>query len=274
MKGMEIPKITAGGVKIPQLGLGLWKVTKEYDLRKSVINALTLGYRHFDTAQAYGNEAFLGDVLHESDVPRKELFITSKLARANMGWDHAMQSFEQTLKDLQTDYVDLFLVHFPVTEHRRPAWHHMQEIAKSGKAKAIGVSNYTITHLEELWRESEIKPVVNQVEVHVFLQQPELLEYCSSRGIVVEAYSPLAHGYGHTDPLLKKLAAKHNKTPQQIMLRWCVQQGLVVIPKSVHPDYIKQNAAIFDFELENAEIVQLGSLNEGIRTCVDPTHIP
>lgn len=271
---MEIPKITAGNVQVPQIGLGLWKITKEYDLRKSVINALAAGYRHFDTAQAYDNEAFLGEALHESDIARKDLFISTKLSRKQMTWDRVIPSFKQSLKDLQTDYVDLFMVHFPVTEHRRPAWRQVEVIAQSGKARAVGVSNYTIRHLEELWKETDIKPVLNQVELHVFLQQPELLEYCRSRNIAVTAYSPLAHGYGHKDPLLVKLAEKHGKTVQQIMLRWCIQQGLIVIPKSVHPEYIKQNADIFSFELANTEMVQLGALNRGIRTCIDPTHVP
>lgn len=272
--GMEIPKISAGEVQIPQVGLGLWRIKKEYDLRKAVINALQIGYRHFDTAQIYGNEAFLGEVLHEADVPRKDLFITTKLWGDNMKWDYVIPSFKESLHNLQMDYVDLFLVHHPVTERRRSAWRLMEEIRKSGKAKAIGVSNYTIRHLEELLRECDITPAVNQVEIHVYLQQPELIDYCRQKGIVVQAYSPLAHGYGHKDPLLAKLAQKYKKTSQQIMLRWCVQQGLVVIPKSIHPEYIKQNIEIFDFALENAEIVQLASLNKGVRTGPDPTHIP
>ncbi len=205
---MAIPYVAAGSIQIPQVGLGLWKITKEYDLRKAVVHALQAGYRHFDTAQVYGNEAYLGDVLRETDMPRTELFITTKLANDNQAWDDVIPSFKQSLKNLQTDYVDLFLVHFPVSESRRPAWRQMEAIARSGKAKAIGVSNYTIRHLDELLREADIKPAVNQVELHVYLQQPELLEYCRMHGIAVEAYSPLAHGFVLQNPVLQALAGK------------------------------------------------------------------
>ena len=274
LKQSTIPGIGLGQMTIPQVGLGLWQIKKEYDLRKAVLAALQAGYRHFDTAQVYGNEAFLGDVLRESDVPRSELFITTKLANDNQSWDAVVPSFTESLKNLQTDYVDLYLVHFPVTQSRRPAWRQMEAIARSGKAKAIGVSNYTVAHLDELLREADIRPVVNQVELHVYLQQPELVAYCQKHGIVIEAYSPLAHGYGIKHPTLQSIGAAYDKTPAQVMLRWCVQQGMVVLPKSVHPEYIQQNRDIFDFTLSEDDLGAIADLDKDLRTCWDPTHIP
>ncbi len=206
-------------------------------------------------------------------MPRDEVFITTKIWNENLYWDDVMPSFEQSLANLQTDYVDLLLIHFPVTEVRRPAWRKMEEIARSGRAKAIGVSNYTIPHLEELLQESSIKPVVNQIELHVYLQQPELVKFCQAHDIVVEAYSPLAHGYGIDNPVLKTIGDKYGKSAAQIMIRWCIEQGLVVLPKSVHPARITENLAVFDFKLDADDMVKLAALESGYRTCWDPTHV-
>src|SRR3990167_5144211 len=244
---MNVPNIKLNnGKKIPQVGLGLWLNQNKDECKKSVKEALEAGYRHFDTAQIYENEEFVGEALKESGVDRKELFITTKIWNDNLWWEGFDESFDESLKKLQTDYVDLLLIHFPVTEDRRPAWHKMEEKFKAGKAKSIGVSNYTVTHLEELLRECTVKPAVNQVELHVFLQQPELVQYCRDNGIVVEAYSPLAHGYGINDPVLAQIAKKHDKTSAQIMIRWCIELGLIPLPKSTHPERIQQNFEVFD----------------------------
>ncbi len=190
----------------------------------------------------------------KNNIAREELFITTKIWNGNQPVKKLVPSFEESLKKLQTDYVDLLLLHFPVTETRRPAWKKMEEIYASGRAKAIGVSNYTVRHLEELLGECEVKPAVNQVELHVFLQQPELVAFCKKHDIVVEAYSPLAHGHGLNDKTLQALAAKHGKSTAQIMLRWCIQVGAVPLPKSTHAERIQENISVFDFELDASDM--------------------
>lgn len=272
---MIVPRIAlTSGTSIPQIGLGTWLNKGEEECREAVTSAVQAGYRHFDTAQIYENEQFVGSALAESKLPREELFITTKIWNDNLWWEGFDESFEESLRKLQTDYVDLLLIHFPVTEERRPAWHKMEEKNKAGKAKAIGVSNYTIRHLEELLRESTIKPTVNQVELHVFLQQPELVQYCKDNDIVVEAYSPLAHGYGLDNSVIAAIAKKHNKTPAQILIRWCIEVGAVPLPKSTHPDRIRQNFEVFDFAFDAADLEQIKTLDRGFRTCWDPTHTP
>ncbi len=269
MKGIKLNN----GTTIPPIGFGTWRIKDETECVNAVTTALQVGYRHVDTAQIYGNESFVGKALKKSDVPRDEVFVTTKIWNDNMWWTDLVDSFEQSLKNLQTDYVDLLLMHFPVTELRRPAWRLMEQIAQSGKAKAIGVSNYTIAHLEELLRESSIKPAVNQVELHVYLQQPELVDFCKKHKIVVEAYSPLAHGYGIDHITLRKIGKKHGKTPAQIMLRWTVERGTLPLPKSVHSDRIAENFAIFDFALDKADMEELAKLEQDYRTAWDPTHV-
>ena len=272
---MEIPKISLNnGTSIPQLGLGTWLNSKEKECVDSVKAAVEVGYRHFDTAQIYENEQYVGSALNESEISREELFITTKIWNDNLWWEGFDESFKESLKKLQTDYVDLLLIHFPVTEERRPAWHKMEETYKAGKAKAIGVSNYTVRHLEELLKEATIKPVVDQVELHVLLQQPDLVKYCKDNDIVIEAYSPLAHGYALDNPVIAEIAKKHGKNPAQILIRWCIEQGAVPLPKSIHPDRIRENFEVFDFALDNADLEQIKSLNRGFRTCWDPTHTP
>jgi len=177
------------------------------------------------------------------------------------------------LEKLQTDYVDLLLLHFPVSKLRNKAWTKLEELNRSGKAKSIGVSNYTIRHLQKLLAECDIVPAVNQVELHVFLQQPELLKYCRDKGIIVEAYSPLVHGHRMDDLTLLRIAAKHKKTAAQIMLRWCVEQDLVVLPKSSNPDRLKQNIDIFDFKLDGGDMAGIAKLNDNYRTSWDPTRV-
>jgi diketogulonate reductase-like aldo/keto reductase len=260
------------GREIPQVGLGLWLNKDEQACRDSIKWALEAGYRHFDSAQAYDNEQFLGEAVKTSGIARKELFITTKIKTDNMGLD-LIDSFDESLKKLQMDYVDLLLLHFPVTTNRRPAWYRMEEIFNAGKAKTIGVSNYTVAHLEELLRESKIKPAVNQVELHVYLQQPELLEYCRKNNIVIEAYSPLAHGRRMEDLVLAGLAKKHGKSIAQIMIRWCIEVGTVPLPKSAHKERIEENLEVFDFSLDKQDMAKLAKLDEDFRTCWDPTHV-
>ena len=263
----------SNGVQMPAIGLGLWRVTDEKELINAVKAAHEVGYTHFDSAQIYGNEAMLGRAWKQLGVDRSSLFITTKLWNDNQDLDNIGESFDQSLKDLQTDYVDLFLIHFPVTETRHAAWRiGMQDIYKSGRAKAIGVSNYTIKHLEEM-KAWGLLPTVNQVELHVYLQQLELLKYCADHGIVVEAYSPLAHGQGLDNDVLESIARKHNKSVAQIMIRWCIEVGTVPLPKSVHPDRIRENFDVFDFALDVDDMQQITELDQNLRTCWDPTNI-
>lgn len=267
------PVTLNNGTRMPNIGLGLWQVKDEQECISAVQEGLRVGYRHLDTAQIYGNETFVGKAWKASSVPREELFITTKIWNENQFWDDLPRSFDDSLRNLQTDYVDLLLLHFPVTETRRPAWRQMEKLAQSGRAKAIGVSNYTVRHLEELLRECTIKPAVNQVELHVYLQQPELVQFCQNNDILVEAYSPLAHGYGLDNPVLAGVAQKYGKSPAQVMIRWCIDRGTVPLPKSVHAQRIRENFDVFDFSLDEADMKVLAALDTDYRTCWDPTHV-
>ncbi len=271
---MKIPQIEiTKGVEIPQVGLGLWLVRKDEDVEASVSTALKAGYRHFDTAQIYGNEGKLAKSLANAGIKREEVFITTKIWTVNFTPHLTIPSFHRSLQRLQTDYVDLLLLHFPVMLLRNHAWKELEKIHQAGQARAIGVSNFTVKHLEELLAECKIKPAVNQVELHVYLQQPELVDYCRQQGIVIEAYSPLAHGYGMDNPTLVKIAAKYGKTAAQIMLRWCIEQNMVILPKSKTPERVQSNIDIFDFKLDNTDMSELKTLDSNHRTCWDPTHV-
>ena len=268
---MDIPTTQLNdAVKIPNIGFGLWKNKDREECINSVKEAVKAGYHHFDSAQVYGNEQFLAEGLKAAGLNRKDAFITTKIATTN--FLRVEGSFKTSLKKLDTDYVDLLLLHFPVSLVRQGAWGHMEKIHAEGKAKSIGVSNYTIKHLQQLLKDCKIKPAVNQVELHVFLQQPELVEYCNKQGVVVEAYSPLAHGQGIDNPVLAEIAKKHGKTSAQVMLRWCLEIGTIPLPKSVTPERIKQNIEIFDFKLDQEDMTKIKSLEKGLRTCWDPTH--
>lgn len=262
------------GVEIPGLGLGLWKVTNQKKLNIAVESALSAGYTHFDSAQIYDNEEMLGKALKDLGVEREKIFITTKIWNDNFWPGDLEESFEQSLKNLQTDYVDLLLLHFPVTETRRIAWTGLESLLEKGKVKSIGVSNYTIKHLEDMKHYLKVVPAVNQVELHVFLQQPELLEYCKQNGIVVEAYSPIAHGHGLDNKVLKEIADKHGKSTAQIMVRWCIEVGTVPLPKSTNPERIAENIDVFDFHLDDSDVAKIKSLESDLRTCWDPTNTP
>ena len=271
-----VPKIKlSDGNEIPQIGLGFWKVKDEAEFNQSFEAGIAAGYRHFDSAQAYDNEQFLGAAWKKSGLKREDLWITTKIAVQHFGHKHAHKAFEESLTKLQTDYVDLILLHFPVSVLRKKSWQALEEIKAAGKAKSIGVSNYTIRHLQEMEKYAQEMPAINQVELHVFLQQPELIEYCHQHNIEIEAYSPLAHARaGADEPVLQELATKHGKTYAQIMLRWCIQQDLIILPKSVTPSRIQENISIFDFELDAEDMRKLAALDRDLRTCWDPTHVP
>jgi diketogulonate reductase-like aldo/keto reductase len=271
----KTPNIQLGkAVTIPQIGLGLWQVRDEKEFNTAFNAAVDTGYRHFDTAQVYKNEQMLGDAWVASGLQREEYFFTTKIAVDNFGSKRAKASVIKSLIKLRTDYVDLLLLHFPVSVLRKKTWEAAVQLQQEGRVRAIGVSNYTIRHLEEMKKYSDITPAVNQVELHVFLQQPELVEYCHERGIVVEAYSPLARAQNMNEPVIIQIAKKHQKSYAQIMLRWCIQKGFVIIPKSITPTRIKENFAILDFELDSDDMQKLGDLDCDLRTCWNPTLVP
>lgn len=272
---MSIPGIELkDGYRIPQVGLGLWQMTDSRSFETAVLAAFDAGYKHFDTAQFYRNEGFLGSALKHTNIPRDQVFITSKIQLSNFGYKRSLASIDTSLKNLKTDYIDLMLLHFPVSILRKKSWLALEDAKKNGVVRSIGVSNYTIRHLEEMKQYATEMPVVNQVELHVFLQQSKLIKYCHKEGIVIEAYSPLAHAKSMDNEIINRLATKYNKSYAQIMLRWAVQKNLVVLPKSVNADRIRENANIFDFVLTQADIELISTLDRELRTCWDPTHVP
>jgi len=276
---MKVPELKMNtGAMIPQIGFGLWRNKDKNECIESIKLALKAGHTHFDDAQVYDNEEYLGEALIEAGTDREKLFITTKIASNTFNNRQSkrklMPSFEESLQKLQMDYVDLLLLHFPRPETRHEAWPIMEEIYQSGRSKAIGVSNYTVRHLKELLKNCQVRPAVNQVELSVVLQQPELVDYCKAEGIIVEAYTPLAEGHFFDDPTLKQIAKKHNKSVPQIMLRWCIDYGVVALTKSIHEDRIKDNIDIFDFKLDKDDMAELKKLDQNHRTNWDPTHVP
>lgn len=272
---MAVPTLQLNtGAKIPQLGFGLWRNTNAEECKQSIKWALKTGFTHFDDAQVYSNEEFLGAALKEAGTKREDLFITTKIARSNMWWTDVIPTFEESLEKLQMDYVDLLLLHFPVTETRDASWKRLEQLYKDGRAKAIGVSNYTIKHLKEMADKYEIKPAVDQVEMSVVLQQPELVDYCKANDIVVQAYTPLVEGLFFDDPLLKQFAKKHGKSVPQIMLRWAIDYGVVALTKSTHRDRIKENFDIFGFGLDADDMAKLKKMDREYRVNWNPTNVP
>jgi diketogulonate reductase-like aldo/keto reductase len=259
------------GVAMPRLGLGVWQTGRGHQTREAVGAALELGYRLIDTAAAYGNEKEVGEAVRRSGIPRGEIFVTTKLWNSDHGYDPARRAFDLSLRELGLDYVDLYLIHWPVARLRRQTWRALERLLSEGLCRSIGVSNYTITHLEELLRESDTAPAVNQVEFHPFLYQRELLEFCRARAIQVEAYSPLARTKRLNHPRLEQLSTRYGKTAAQILIRWSLQHDLVTIPKSARRSRIAENAAVFDFALENEDMAALDALDQDLRVAWDPT---
>jgi len=257
---------------MPVLGLGVWATGSGSATENAVTWALEAGYRHIDTAAVYGNEKEVGQAIQQSGIPRKEIFVTTKLWNDDQGYDTALKAFDLSLKKLKMDYVDLYLIHWPFSgwsstknssaDKRRQSWKALEEIYQSGRAKAIGVSNFEIEHLEEMKTYMKIAPAVNQIEFHPFLFRKELMEYCHTHNIAVEDYCPLSRGRKLNDERLVTLAKKYGKTNAQIMLRWGLQHRNIVIPKSAHRDRIKENAGIFDFELSADDLSRMDAMNE------------
>ncbi len=264
----------ATGAKIPQVGLGVWQAQQGSATHDAVTAALELGYRHVDTASIYRNEADVGAAIAQCGVPRAEVFVTTKLWNDDQGYDAALRALDASLGRLGLDYVDLYLIHWPVPEKRRDSWRALERAFGDGRARAIGVSNYLAPHLREVLAEGRIKPHVDQIELTPFLQRRETTALCEEHGIVVEAYSPLTRGKHLDDPVIAAIGREVNRTPAQVMLRWGIQHGHVVLPKSVHRARIAENAALFDFELVLDQLTRLDALEQGLVTGWDPTGAP
>jgi diketogulonate reductase-like aldo/keto reductase len=254
------------GVEIPRLGLGVYQSPPGEITLRAVSYALKIGYRHIDTAQLYGNEADVGSAVMESGINREEIFITTKVWNSFQGYDSTLQACEGSLRRLGLSYVDLYLIHWPVEGLSDETWRAMIKLWQQGKAQAIGVSNYSITQLKEVLKNTDVVPAVNQLEFHPFLYQQELLQFCRNNKIQLEAYSPLTRGNKLNYPTILEVARKYNKTPAQILIRWSLQHDVIVIPKSIHEDRIQENSKVFDFQLEPEDMKTLDSLNENLHT--------
>jgi diketogulonate reductase-like aldo/keto reductase len=261
------------GVSIPIIGLGVYQTAVGGETERAVRDALELGYRHIDTAKAYENERDVGRAVKESGVPREDIFITTKLWNTDHGYDSTKKAFDESRRQLGLDYIDLYLIHWPVEGLRSESWRAMVELLERGDCRSIGVSNYTIGHLEELLASSPVVPAVNQVEFSPFLYQRDLLRFCAEKGIQLEAYSPLTQGKKLKHPVLLALAGKYGKTPAQVLIRWAIEHELVVIPKSARRARIEENADVFDFHISPDDLAELDGLDEGFRTCWDPTNV-
>jgi diketogulonate reductase-like aldo/keto reductase len=262
------------GVEMPLLGLGVYQTPQGKATEEAVRFALDIGYRHIDTAALYGHEEDVGRGVRSSGLPREQVFVTTKLWNSDHGYESAIDACGQSLGTLGLEYIDLYLIHWPVPGLRDESWRALIELKKRGLCRSIGVSNYTVRHLEELLEKSGVVPDVNQVEFNPFLYQKELLEYCRGKKIQLEAYSPLTRGQKLRDRTVVEVARSHSKSAAQVMIRWSLQHGLVVIPKSSKKERIRENSDVFDFELSAAEMARLDSLGESLRTDWDPTDEP
>lgn len=264
----------SNGVHIPQLGFGLYKIKQGETFEKTVEEAIRVGYRHFDTAKIYGNEAALGRVIQKSDIPRKEFFITSKAWTTDLGYHATRKTFERTCQRLNVTYLDMYLIHF-AGAHYVDAWRAMEELYEEGRIRVIGVANFEIEHLEHLKKHARITPMVNQIETHPEFQQRELHDYMVKNQILHEAWGPLGQGSKELleHPELLAIARKHRKSVAQVILRWHLERGIIAIPKSSNPARIKENSDLFDFELNAEAMEQIRRLDTGKRYSISPTGL-
>ena len=265
-----------GGIEIPRIGLGVYRSGQGRETRAAVTAALELGYRHIDTAAAYGNEEEVGEAIRASELAREDVFVTTKLWNDDHGYDAALRAFDASLDALGFDYVDLYLIHWPVPELRRDSWRALERVHADGRARAIGVSNYMVRHLDELLAHASTPPAVNQIELHPFIYRTrqDTIERCRENGIAIEAYSPLTKGRRLDNPVVVRVAGEHGRSPAQVLIRYCLQKDAIVLAKSVHRDRIRENADVFDFALSSEEMDALDALDEGLATGWDPTDAP
>ncbi|WP_127360858.1 aldo/keto reductase [Actinacidiphila soli] len=269
----KVPFITLNnGVQMPQLGFGVWQVPDD-EARAAVKTALEAGYRSIDTAAIYANEKGTGQAIADAGLPRDELFVTTKLWNAEHGYDSTLRAFDASLERLGLEYVDLYLIHWPVPSRALylDTWRAFEKLYADGRTKAIGVSNFPVAQLQEVLDEGSVVPAVNQIELHPNLPQAELRAFHAAHGIATEAWSPLGSGRGLLeDPALAAIATKHGETPAQVVLRWHIQIGDIVIPKSVTPSRIRENIDVFDFELDADDLAAIDALDNGTRLGPDP----
>ncbi|OIK16005.1 glyoxal reductase [Bacillus sp. MUM 116] len=277
MKNLQGKTILNNGVKMPWFGLGVFKVEEGPELVNAVRTAIIHGYRSVDTAAIYGNEEGVGqgirEGLRETGISREELFVTSKVWNSDLGYESTLTAYENSLQKLGLEYLDLYLIHWPVEGKYKEAWRALETLYKQGRVKAIGVSNFQTHHLEDLMKDAEIKPMVNQVEYHPRLTQKTLQEFCRDHDIQLEAWSPLMQGQLLDNPVLKEIASKYNKSAAQVILRWDLQNGVVTIPKSTKEHRIVENASVFNFSLSKEEMNRIDQLNQNHRVGPDPDHI-
>ena len=260
--------------RMPLLGLGVWDAKSGKETFDAVIHALKTGYRHIDTAEMYGNEKDVGRAVIDSGLAREEIFITTKLWDSGLGYDHALNSFDASLRKLDLEYVDLYQIHWPEKGSRQEIWSALERIKTEGRCRSIGVRNFAPKHLKEVLICADAPPAVNQIEMSPFLQQQKISSFCRKENIHLTGYCPLARGNRFNDPILRRVSEETNKTAAQVMIRWALQSGHTVIPKSVRPQRIEENADVFDFKLGEKQMNMLDGLEEGLRFCPDPLGLP
>ncbi len=271
-KSLQSTTTLLNGVQMPIFGLGVWQVEEGASVIHSVKSAIKTGYRAIDTAAIYKNERGVGQAIKESGVAREELFITTKVWNSDQGYESTLAAYEESLEKLGLDYVDLYLIHWPVAGKYKETWKALEKLYKDGRVRAIGVSNFHQHHLDDLLMDAEVVPMVNQIELHPLLSQEPLRNYCASEGIRVTAWSPLGRGSLLNNAELTKIAEKYNKSVAQVILRWDVQNDIIVIPRSTKEERIIENADIFDFELSKEDMAYINSLNKNERTGADPDN--
>ena len=262
------------GNSMPLFGLGVWAAQSGKETYDTTLYALKTGYRHIDTAEMYGNEKDVGNAVIDSGLNRDEIFVTTKLWDSGLGYDHALKAFDASLKKMNLEYVDLYLIHWPEKGSQLDIWRALERIKKEGRSHSIGVSNFAPKHLKELLVKGNERPVVNQIEMSPFLQQKTISSFCRTENIHLTGYCPLARGKRFDDPKLCQIAKGMKKTAAQVMIRWALQSGHTVIPKSVRPERIKENSNVFDFNLNKEQMKILDGLEQGLRFCPDPLEIP
>lgn len=262
----------SNGVEMPYFGLGVFQMDEGSEVINSIIYALDNGYRHIDTAALYRNEKGVGEAIRQSSVDRKGIFVTSKVWNSDQGYDKTLKAFDRSMEKLGFDYLDLYLIHWPVKGKYKETWRALEQLYKQGRVRSIGISNFLKHHIEDIKQSAEIIPMVNQMEFHPYLVQHDLIDYCNENNIRYEAWSPLMQGQILSDDTIKKLADKYNKTTAQIILRWDLQKGVITIPKSVKKERIVSNSQIFDFEISAEDMKLIDGLDKNKRIGPDPDN--